>query len=98
MALGFIGLTQGTSGALWGVILPVVYGTRHLGSVRSLVTTVMVVATAIGPGITGVMIDVGVRFPAQGVFMSLWCIGLGAFCYLVQRRLGRELQPAPATG
>jgi sugar phosphate permease len=95
LALGFIGLTQGTASALWGVILPVVYGTRHLGSVRSLVTTVMVVSTAIGPGVTGVLIDLGVTFPVQSLFMGAWCIGLSAFCYLVQRRLARELRPAP---
>ena len=98
LALGFIGLTQGTAGALWGVILPVVYGTRHLGSVRSLVTTVMVISTAIGPGLTGILIDLGIDFPAQSLFMSLWCIGLSALCYMVQRRLSFELQPAPATG
>ncbi len=97
LALGFIGLTQGTASALWGVILPVVYGTRHLGSVRSLVTTVMVISTAIGPGITGILIDLGISFPAQSLFMSLWCIGLSAVCYLVQRRLSSEMQPAPVT-
>lgn len=47
VALGFIGITQGTSSALWGVLLPVVYGTHHLGAIRSLATTIMVIATAI---------------------------------------------------
>ena len=97
LALGFIGLTQGTASALWGVILPVVYGTRHLGSVRSLVTTVIVMSTAIGPGITGILIDASVSFPVQSLFMGLWCIGLSAFCYVVQRRLAQELQPVPVT-
>ena len=97
LALAFIGLTQGISSALWGVILPVVYGTRHLGSVRSLVTTVMVISTAIGPGVTGILIDLGVNFTEQSLFLAAWCIGLSVFCYLVQQRLDRELRPLPAT-
>ncbi|MEX0970470.1 MAG: MFS transporter [Paracoccaceae bacterium] len=91
VALGVIGITQGMSSALWGVLLPVVYGTRHLGSVRSLVTTVMVISTAIGPGVTGVLIDRGIDFPTQSLFMGIWCILLGVGCFLIDRRLTREL-------
>ena len=42
VALGVIGMTQGTASALWGVLFPAVYGTRHLGAIRSLGTTIMV--------------------------------------------------------
>ncbi|NNU82105.1 MFS transporter [Halovulum dunhuangense] len=91
VALGVIGITQGTASALWGVLLPVAYGTRHLGSIRSLATTVMVIATAIGPGITGILIDRGVDFPTQTLFMSAWCLVLTAGCILIDRRLTREL-------
>ncbi len=97
VALGFIGLTQGTASALWGVILPVVYGTRHLGSVRSLVTTVMVIATAIGPGVTGILIDWGVSFLARSVFLGAWCVGLSVFCYFIQQKLARELSAEPVS-
>lgn len=91
VALGVIGITQGMSSALWGVLLPVVYGTQHLGSIRSLATTIMVVSTAIGPGITGVLIDRGVNFPTQSLFMGLWCIMLAGGCFFIDRRLTREL-------
>ncbi|MBM9594772.1 hypothetical protein [Roseitranquillus sediminis] len=61
-----------------------------------MVTTVMVISTAIGPGITGILIDWGIDFPAQSLVMGLWCIGLSVFCHIVQRRLARELlQPMP---
>ena len=43
------------------------------------------------------MIDAGENFPAQSLFMGIWCIGLSAFCYFVQRRLAQELQPMPVT-
>jgi sugar phosphate permease len=91
VALAVIGITQGTSGALWGVLLPVTYGTRHLGSIRSLATTIMVVATAIGPGITGLPIDHGVTFPVQSLFMGGWCLTLALGCLMIARRLTREL-------
>ena len=92
VALGVIGVTQGIASALWGVLLPVAYGTRHLGSIRSLATTVMVIATAIGPGITGLLIDRGTDFPTQSLFMGAWCLGLAVVCVLIDRRLTRELR------
>ena len=74
LALGSMGITMGMSSALWGAVLPALYGTQHLGSIRSLTTTVMVFSTAIGPGLTGLLIDWGVDFTTQ-------CIGFlhGAF-------------------
>lgn len=90
-ALGVIGITQGIASALWGVLLPVVYGTKHLGSIRSLATTIMVISTAIGPGITGVLIDRGIDFPTQSLFMGAWCFLLAGGCFLIDRRLSREM-------
>jgi len=95
VALAVIGVTQGMAGALWGAFLPAIYGTRNLGAIRSLATTVMVIATAIGPGITGVLIDTGIAFPRQCLFMGAWCIGLSALCWLIARRLTAE-ETAPA--
>ena len=94
-ALGLLGATQGMASALWGALLPAVYGTRHLGAVRSLATTVMVVSTAIGPGITGILIDRGIDFPRQCLAMGIWCLGLGALGLVVLRRLRLEAAPRP---
>lgn len=88
--LALCGLTQGASGAFWGVFLPVAYGTRYLGSIRSLATTVMVVSTAIGPGLTGLLIDNGVNFPTQSYFMSAWCFVFSLISFAITRRLNRE--------
>lgn len=94
-ALGLLGITQGMSSALWGALLPAVYGTRHLGSVRSLVTTVMVFSTAAGPGITGALIDRGIDFPRQCLTMGLWCLGLSAAALIIRRRITAEGMAAP---
>ena len=91
-----IGITQGTASTLWGGLFPAVYGTRHLGAIRSLGTTIMVFSTAIGPGLTGVLIDAGINFPTQTLAMGLWCLTLAAGCVWVARRLSAELgQGAP---
>lgn len=90
-ALGLAGMTQGVSASLWGALLPAVYGTRNLGAVRSLVTTVMVLSTAIGPGLTGVLIDLGIDFPRQCPVLGLWCFALTALGYGIDRRLAREV-------
>jgi sugar phosphate permease len=84
------GVTQGMVGVVVGTILPTVYGTDHLGSVRGMVTALMVLSTAIGPGITGVFIDLGVTFPAQGSAMALWCIALSLAHVPVTRQLLRS--------
>jgi MFS family permease len=89
-ALGIIGVTQGMSQTMWGTLLPAVYGTDHLGSVRAMATALMVVSTAIGPGITGLAIDWGVTFPDQGIVMAVWCFGLSAAMLPVARRLVRS--------
>ncbi len=89
-ALAFNGLTQGMTGALMGTLLPTLYGTKNLGSIRSLISTVGVVSTAIGPGITGILIDQGIVFPRQCLALGLWCFALSLSAIPISRRLARE--------
>lgn len=91
LALAIMALTQGMVGALWGALLPTLYGTDHLGSVRALNTAIMVFSTAIGPGITGALIDLGVNFPAQGVGLGLWCLVVSAAMWPIARRVSGAL-------
>lgn len=56
-------------------------------------STIIVAATAVGPGVTGVLIDLGVDFPAQCVVMGGWCLCLSLACFFIQQRLTRELRP-----
>lgn len=94
VVLGLIGMTQGINSALQGVLFPAVYGTRHLGAIRSMTTTIMVISTAIGPGLTGLLIDQGVPFPQQGTTLGLWCLLLSVLCLFIARRLDHELKAA----
>ncbi len=92
--LALIGLTNGTAQTLLGALWPELYGTRSLGSIKALATASMVFATAIGPGVTGALIDLGLAFPAQCWGLALWC-GLASGLFLaVRARLAVEF-PAP---
>lgn len=73
------------------MLFPVLDGTLHLGAIRSLATTIMVVSTASGPGITGLLIDAGVDFPTQSLFWGLWCALITLLCWAISRKLRHEV-------
>jgi len=91
VALALMGVTMGMASALWGAFLPTLYGTRHLGAIRSLSTTIMVFSTAIGPGLTGLLIDQGVDVPTQCLALAAWCFVVSAGSLVIKRRLTSEL-------
>ncbi len=91
MMMALIGLTQGGSIALLGALWPTLYGTRNLGAIKALATSAMVFATALGPGVTGMLIDAGIMFPDQTWGFALWCLmGSGVFV-MVRGRLQVEM-------
>ena len=69
--MAFLGTSYGLSSTLFGAVWPKVYGTRHLGSIRAIVVALMVFATALGPGVTGFLID----YSAKIMVMGLYCPG-----------------------
>ena len=91
IALAMMGVTMGMASALWGAFLPTLYGTRHLGAIRSLSTTIMVFSTAIGPGLTGLLIDRGVDVPTQCMALAGWCFVVSAGSLVIKQRLTSEL-------
>ncbi|MDQ2090318.1 MFS transporter [Marimonas arenosa] len=46
------------------------YGTKHIGSVKAMAAAVMVLGSAIGPGITGAGIDLGIGIEVQYVIVA----------------------------
>ncbi|MFC6487735.1 MFS transporter [Nitratireductor sp. GCM10026969] len=91
--MGMLGISYGFSSTLFGAIWPEIYGTRHLGAVRALTVAIMVFATAMGPGLTGYLIDLGVSYPLQIAAMGFYCLAASALMLFVSRRLAaRALQ------
>ncbi len=93
-----LGMSYGFSSTLFGAVWPEVYGTRHLGSVRSLVMAAGVFASAAGPGLTGVLIDRGVSYPGQVFAMGVYCLGGAALLLYVSRTLRRRSERLLASG
>ncbi|MHA3979699.1 MFS transporter [Halovulum sp. GXIMD14794] len=93
IGLILIGVMQGAGSAVLGAFWPEYYGTRHLGAIRSVATSLMVFATALGPVITGALIDAGVDYDRQLQGMALIALGSAALLHFAMRR-ARALLPA----
>lgn len=48
------------------------FGTRNIGAIKAVSTSVMVFGSAIGPGISGMLIDFGYTFPDQMLAIALY--------------------------
>jgi len=86
-----LGMSYGVSNAVFGAIWPEVYGIRHLGAIRAVTSAAMVFASALGPGLTGWLIDVGVPFSQQLLFMSAYCLLTMLTLFIAVRQLDRRL-------
>jgi len=85
-----LGSSYGVSGAVFGAIWPEIYGTRHLGAIRSVVSAAMVFASALGPGLTGWLIDKGVGFEWQLIAMGAYCLATMVVLFRVAKHLEKR--------
>ena len=91
--MGLLGMSNGFSSTLMGALWPEIYGVRYLGAVRALVVAILVFATAVGPGLTGYLIDFGVSYPLQIAVMGLYCFAAAFVMLMVSRRLRARALP-----
>jgi hypothetical protein len=67
-----MGATAGGATVVLGVLWADLYGTEHLGAIRSLSVALLVVSTAIAPGLMGILIDLGVALETQFAMLSIY--------------------------
>ncbi|MCY6380309.1 MFS transporter [Hoeflea prorocentri] len=92
-----LGVSYGLSSTLFGALWPEIYGTRHLGAIRAVVIALMVFSTAMGPGVTGFLIDFGVGYPLQILTMGVYCLVICVAMIFISRLLAaREIAMAHA--
>ena len=84
------GVSYGFTSTLLGALWPEIYGTTHLGGIRAITVSGMVLATAVGPGLTGTLIDAGVALPTQLLWMAGWCVIASGVLFLVSHQLRRR--------
>ncbi len=73
IGVGFVllGMTAGATNTLPNAFWAEYFGTQHLGAIKSMAMAIMVFGSALGPGLTGILLDWGIEISAQ-----LWAMGL----------------------
>lgn len=82
------GMTGGMMSPVVGALWAEIYGTAHIGAIRALATAAFVSASAIGPGIAGVMIDAGIELNLQSFGYAAYCFLAAAAYFVLMPRFG----------
>ena len=70
LGLFFLSMTSGSNATLPNAFWAEFYGTKHLGALKAMAAAIMVFGSAIGPGITGLLIDLGAGLEMQYIWVS----------------------------
>lgn len=84
MTIGFIflAITSGANSTLPAAFWAEFYGTAHIGAIKAMAAAVMVLGSAIGPGITGYMIDFGIGLEHQFIGIAIYFLFASLMMYL----------------
>ncbi|AEG57966.1 MFS transporter [Sinorhizobium meliloti] len=86
-----LGISNGFTFTLLGALWPEVYGLANLGGIRAITVAAMVLATAVGPGVTGALIDAGIALTTQMLWLAGWCLVASFLLAFAARKVqGRE--------
>ena len=72
VGLMFLAMSAGANNTLPNAFWAEFYGTRSLGAIKATATAVMVLGSAIGPGITGALIDFGIGIETQYLGVAVY--------------------------
>ncbi len=94
LAFFLMGVSQGGNATVFNAFWPEIYGTKNIGSIKALIASIGVFGSAVGPGISGLLIDYGFNFSYQmSMFGICTCVGclLAAFASLtLQWEYGKQ--------
>lgn len=86
LAMLIMGITSGAQLTVPMAFWAEFYGTRNLGAIRATVASAMVLATAIGPALSGLLIDRGHSLPDQMPFYAAWfVVATGLLFWRIQK-------------
>ncbi len=83
----FLGITQGTAMTIGGTFWPNYFGTKNLGSIRSLSTSSMVFGTALGPFLVGQILDFNVSYNVILFSMSILSIVSSISLFITMKKV-----------
>ena len=90
-----VAVGQGLQSTLPGAFWAEFFGTRYVGSIKATAAAIMVFGSAIGPGVTGVLIDWNIAFETQLYLMAAYFAASGLLAAIGVMRAATTL-PAPA--
>ena len=94
--MALMGATAGGAAILFGAVWAELYGTAHLGAIRSLAVALQVLATALAPATLGWLIDQGVGLDRQATLLLLLvCASALGLALLLPSLLRDHAPPAP---
>ncbi len=82
------GITYIAVTALWAEV----YGTRHIGAIRSMAVAFSVFASALGPVVMGAMMDKNLTIETISALFALYCLIATALLWLALGRFNRSKQ------
>jgi MFS family permease len=88
----FLGLTSGANATLPNAFWAEHFGTKHLGAIKASAAAAMVLGSAIGPAITGVLLDFSLPLEAQYFGVSIF---FGASSVLMWVGISRARKSTP---
>lgn len=94
LAVMLMGLAGGGNATLLNACWAEFYGTNHLGAIKSAATAAMVLGSAIGPGLSGWLIDQGVGIEIQ-MLVYAGCFGFAAILMGIAARMYNRLATTP---
>jgi MFS family permease len=74
MMFAGLGLTAGLNGVISGAVWVELFGTRQLGMIRGVYAALMVLSTAAGPVVLGLLLDWQVSLLAMGLGLLAWVV------------------------
>ena len=89
--MALVGVSFGIYAVVYGALVPELYGTKHLGATRSVVTGLVVLSSAAGPGLSGWLIDAGIAYIAivrgLGFLVLAMAVAMTAAALTARRRI-----------
>ena len=97
LGLFFMGMTSGAVATWQNGFWAEFYGTQHLGALKAMAAAIMVLGSAIGPGLTGLFLDYGIGLSTQYLWVAAY-FGVSTSIMMIGVRRFRDEVPAPPQG
>ncbi len=78
----FLGITSGANTTLPNAFWAEFFGTKYLGTIKAAAAAAMVLGSAIGPAITGLLLDFDISLNIQYVGISIFFAFSSAFMWI----------------